>query len=269
MKPLSYYIRGAKIVASQIAIPAHIRKVKQVALDDFQLLVFSNEEVGRRIWLFKTFEVEETKLFSNIVKPDDVCLDIGGNIGYFSMLLAARAKLGHVHVFEPIPINAALINASKELNGFNNITINNLAVGDENGTVSFSVSNDSAYSSLMATGRAAEARNITVPILRIDDYLAEKKISHVDIIKVDVEGAENMVIDGAKGLLASKTKKPRLVLLELFDENLKPFGSSVAAIVEKMRGWGYAPHVTNPDGTLRPFSAEITDVYPNVIFTPV
>jgi FkbM family methyltransferase len=269
MKSLVHYVRGATIMVSQVAVPTHVRKVKQVALRDFQLLVFNNEVVGRRIWLFKTFEVEETKLFSNIVKPDDVCLDIGGNIGYFSMLLAARAKQGHVHVFEPIPINAAMINASKELNGFNNVTTNNLAVGDENGTVSFSVSNDSAYSSIKATGRVAEARNITVPILRIDDYLAERNIKHVDIIKVDVEGAENMVIDGAKGLLTSKTKKPRLVLLELFDENLKPFGSSVAAIVQKMRGWGYAPHVTNSDGTLRPFSAEMTDIYPNVIFTPV
>jgi FkbM family methyltransferase len=268
MKSLGHYVRGATIMASQVAVPTNTRKVKQVALRDFQLLVFSNEAVGRRIWLFKTFEPEETNMFSSIVRPNDVCLDIGGNIGYFSMLMAARATNGHVHVFEPIPINAAMINANKELNGFINVTINNTAVGDENGHVAFSVSNDSAYSSIKATGRVAEARNISVPILRIDDYLTQKNLTRVDIIKVDVEGAENMVIDGAKGLLTSKNNKPRLVLLELFDENLKPFGSSVAAIVEKMRSWGYVPHVANADGTLRPFAPEMTDVYPNVIFTP-
>jgi FkbM family methyltransferase len=266
MKPLSYYLRGSKTVASQIVVPAHIRIVSRIALHDYQLLVFSNEEVGRRIWLFKTFEAEETKLFSNIVKPEDVRFDIGGNIGYFSMLLSARAKQGHVHVFEPIPINAALINASKELNSFNNVTINHLAVGDGNGTVSFS---DSANSSLMAKGRTAEARNISVPILRIADYLPEKRISHFDIIKVEVEGAENIVIDGAKGLLTSKLKKTCLELLQLFDENLKPFGSSVAAIVEKMRVWGCARHVTSLVDTLRPFLAKLQKIYPNLIFKPV
>jgi FkbM family methyltransferase len=269
MNSLSHYVRRTTFLASKIVVRPHTRKVKQVALPDYQLLVYANELVGRLIWIYKSFELEETKLFSNIVKPDDVCLDVGGNVGYFSMLLAARAKQGHVHVFEPVPVNAALINASKELNGFTNVTINNSAVGNENGTVSFSVSIDSALSSIIPTGCMAEARKITVPILRIDDYMAEQKIKHFDIIKVDVEGAENMVIDGAKGLLTSQVKKPRLVLLELFDENLKPFGSSVVEIVEKMRSWGYAPQVTNPDGTLRPFSLEMTNVYQNVIFTPV
>jgi FkbM family methyltransferase len=269
MKSLGHYVQRTTILISQIFLPPKIRKVKQVTLPQFQLLVFANEAVGRLIWLFKSYEPEETELFSSFIKPEDVCLDIGGNIGYFSMIMAARATRGHVHVFEPIVINAAMINANKELNGFKNVTINNTAVGDQKGMVTFSVSDDSAFSSIKATGRFGEAENVSVPILRIDDYLAENKIDHIDIIKVDVEGAENMVIDGAKGLLSSNIKKPRLVLLELFDENLKPFGSSVAAIVEKMRGWGYAAHVTNPNGTLRPFSSEMSNIYPNLIFTPI
>jgi FkbM family methyltransferase len=269
MKSLSHYVQRAIILASHLTIPPTRRKVRHVSLPGFDLLVFANEAVGRPLWLFRSYEPEETALFNRVIKPADICVDIGGNVGYFSMLLASRATQGHVHVFEPIPLNAAMINANRELNGFANVTVNNTAVGDSTGKVSFSISGDSSFSSMIATGRMAEAHNVSVPILRLDDHIAAKKLARVDIMKVDVEGAEDKVIDGAKNLLTSTPVRPRLVLLELFDENLKPFGSSVSAIVSKMRSWGYVPNICTASGSLQPFTPEMTDVHPNVIFTPV
>jgi FkbM family methyltransferase len=255
------------MTVSKALVPGERRHIRQVRGPGFDLLAFINEDVGRVIWLTHAFEVEETHYFQREIRPTDICVDIGGNVGYMSMLFAANAPKGQVHVFEPIELNAALINASAALNGFGNIKVNNVAVGSERGSVKFSVASDSAYSSMIATGRSAEAQSIEVPVTTLDEYVASQLLERVDILKVDVEGAENLVIEGAKNLLSDHSRRPRLVLLELFEDNLKPFGSSVAQCIQRMQSFGYLPHVVLP-GTERlvRFRQEMTNKFYNVLF---
>lgn len=255
------------MLASQALISKKRRQVRHVRLADFDLLALANEDVGRQIVLFGSFEPDETHYFKTIIRPEDVCFDIGGNVGFFSMLMAKCASRGKVHVFEPIPLNAALIGANAALNHFGNLQINNVAVGSEKGSLPFSVSVDSAYSSLHPTDRIAEENTITVPVVTIDGYIAEQGIARVDIMKVDVEGAEDMVIRGAERLLSDPARRPRSVLLELFDINLKPFDSNVLAVVARMVEFGYAAKVLTPGGTdLVPFTPDMANQYYNVIF---
>jgi FkbM family methyltransferase len=254
---------------SRAIMPKGLRKIRNVRLKDFELLAFTNEDVGRQIWLFKSFEPDETHFFSNIIKADDTCFDVGGNVGFFSLLMAKHAHQGKVHVFEPIPLNAAMIRTNAKLNSFGNVTINNVAVGSGEGTVNFSVSIDSAFSSMRATGRIAEAQSIDVPLITLDKYVERSALSRVDIMKVDVEGAEDMVLVGGSALLSDPARRPRMVLLELFDENLIPFGTSVGTIVERMIAFGYSANVLGHGGRhLIPYQSEMANRYYNIIFTP-
>ncbi len=233
------------------------------------MLVFANEDVGRLIWLNGVFEASESIFLEREIRLGDICIDVGGNIGYFSLLMARCARKGHVHTFEPIPLNVAMIHLNTELSGLHNITINQLALSDEDGIVAFSISVDSAYSSMRATGTFSEAQAIAVRAVRLDQYLATQQIERIDIVKIDVEGAEEKVLRGGEALFRDPSRRPRLMMLELYDANLASYDTTVAQIVETMQNWGYAPHTVMEDGSaLVPLDpAKINATY-NIFFTP-
>jgi FkbM family methyltransferase len=262
--------RRGMMLGSQFRAPKGKRLLRHVDVRGFEMLVFVNEDVGRQIWMFGSYEPDETNYFNSIIKADDVCFDVGGNVGYFSLLMSKAASKGTVHVFEPIPMNAALVKTNAELNGLRNVTINNVAVGSEEGMANFSVSIDSAYSSMRATGRIAEAQSIDVPLITLDKYIERSGIERVDIMKVDVEGAEDMVLVGGAALLSDPIRRPRMVLLELFDENLVPFGTNVGTIVDRMIAFGYSANVlADGGGMLVPYYPDMANKYYNIIFSSV
>ena len=92
------------LIASQLVLPRGKRRIVHSFLPDYEMLVFANEDVGRQIWLFGNYEVDETRFFKEQIQPTDICLDVGGNVGYFSLLMSRLASDGSVHVFEPIPM---------------------------------------------------------------------------------------------------------------------------------------------------------------------
>lgn len=267
MNAIHKFFRLLIVLFSFLIVPKGKRCVKYVRLADFEMLVFANEDVGRRIALFHDFEHEEAEYFRKNLKADDTCLDIGGNVGFFSMLMASSCRAGAVHVFEPIPVNAALIGVNIALNDFTNVKVNNVAVADKAGEAQFSISVDSAYSSMHATGRKAEEKSLKVPLVAIDDYLAANHVARVDVMKVDVEGAEGLVIEGASKLLSDAARRPRIILLELFDLNLVPFETSVLKIVERMQAFGYRAQVLAPGAQeLSAFTPDMANKFYNVIF---
>ena len=254
---------------SKILCPSGTRKIVHARINGYSLLVLANEDVGRQIHYMGCYEKVETDYFSKRLNKDYICVDIGGNVGYFSMLMAQKASSGIVHVFEPITLNASMLKASAELNGLFNIRVNQCAVGDTDGEVSFSQSFDSAYSSMIDTDRKPLDRVLTVPIVKLDTYIEHEKIPRVDVLKVDVEGAEEMVVIGAARLLSDQSRRPKFILMELYDGNLKAFGSSVDSIISRLHGFGYHPFVIDKDGDVLPFLAEMKPHYYNVLFVPV
>ena len=151
-----------------------------------------------------------------LVGPDAVCLDVGANIGLYSLGLSHLAPEGRVYAFEPSPGTYGHLQANVETNGAANVEAFNLAVSDTTGTVrfhdfsffsagSFSSDKGSLLSSESYGSQAFEAATTTV-----DDFVADQGIDRVDLIKVDVEGAELSVLAGAEKTLA--TYRPATVL---------------------------------------------------------
>ncbi len=248
MRYVSRKIRRLLLLLAKIVTPPAKRRIRHLQLREFEMLVQANETVGRHLSLFGVYEAPESAYFRGVVRDADICFDVGGNVGYFSMLLAHLAPRGAIHVFEPIPLNAALIAANRELNGFAHIAINACAVGDEAQTLSFTVSTDSAYSSLHDVGRSLALATIPVQMITLDDYVKQHGIPRVDILKIDVEGAEALVLQGAAQLLGDLNRAPRIVLMELYQENMTPFGTSVEQALGTMASFGYRAHTLSEDG---------------------
>lgn len=130
---------------------------------------------------------------AELVRSGDVVIDCGANIGEFSMACAMMG--GRVHAFEPDPteFEAVVANATGDM------TPVNKALWHETDTLKFYDNNSSGDSSLIDTGKAEAV--LEIEAIRLDDYAAGAAIDHVRLIKVEAEGAEPEVLDGAGDLL--------------------------------------------------------------------
>ena len=167
------YLQYAKHRLINLYYPSNKTKIVHTSLNDVEMLVRANEDVGKGI-INKSFEIEELNFILNWLKEDAVFFDVGANTGLFSLLAAAKSEKIHVHAFDPIILNTALLQASIEINSLSNITVNQTCVGDYDGVVEFSVSSDSAYSSIQDSGRKSEHKKLKLPIIRLDTYIKNK-----------------------------------------------------------------------------------------------
>src|SRR5262245_3843816 len=118
-----------RLKVSVIRCPKNKRRVIHSRINGYDLLVLANEDVGRSIYYGGSYEPAESKYLARRISRDSLCIDVGANVGYFTLLMAKVASAGSVHTFEPIPLNTSLLRASIELNGFTNIFVNQSAVG--------------------------------------------------------------------------------------------------------------------------------------------
>lgn len=242
---------------------------QQVHTENFSMLVLLNEVVGREIYTLGYYEKNYSDYLSREILNNDICIDVGGNVGYYSLLMSFAAANGEVHTFEPIGLNADIIRLNASLNSLTNIQVNNLALGKKSGILNFSLTQDSAYSStidsLNSISRDENINLISVEQIKLDDYIAANQIHKVDIIKIDVEGGETNVLHGAEKLLASKSG-PRLIMIELFDEFLIKNGSSSKEIIVYLENFGYYPYYPDADLNLISFKNEDINKIFNVFF---
>jgi FkbM family methyltransferase len=228
------------------------------------LLVRAHEDVGRNIVL-GDFEKQDLQHFLSAARDGDVVFDAGANVGAYCVPVARQCRQARVIAFEPIPLNAALLRASALLNGLDNLEVVQACVSNTTGDIEFSVSEDSAYSSIIDTGRKSEAARLRCRAVTLDAHCAAMGIASPDLIKVDVEGAELCVLRGASRAFADSKSGPRLVMVELYDQNLQAFGTSIGEVVDLMTSRGYRPYVL-VEGQRVPFLAEHHNQHYNVFF---
>ncbi len=140
-------------------------------------------------------EGERTQqLVRRVIRPDMGCIDIGCHIGAFLQTLTTLAPAGRHHAFEPVPHKAAWLRRK-----FPGVTVHQIALGETNGTAEFFV--DAARSSMSGfhTAAAGAAQALQVPCRRLDDAVAPD--AAIGFIKLDVNGAELLVLRGAERLL--------------------------------------------------------------------
>lgn len=227
-----------------------------------KIMVRPHEDVGRAM-VFDEFETTDLRHFMNAIRGDDVVLDIGGNVGAYCLPIAKTHPTAMVVAFEPIPLNAALMNTSRLLNRLTNLEVIQKCVSDSSGRVEFSLAEDSAYSSMIDTHRKAEVEKFSCECVSLDDYCRGRD-RMPDIVKIDVEGAEQKVLQGARSIFAGP-HKPRLALIELYDKNLIVFGATIAEVVRTMVDWGYRAYVL-VNGRKETFVPAHYNVHYNVFF---
>ena len=175
-----------------------LKKTKIFGKYIFYYLV-NDKYIGQRIALEK-YEPYETQLILRQIKKGNTVIDVGANIGYYTVLSADKVgKTGKVYAFEPDKVNFEILKKNIEANNLKNVEIINVAVGSKVGKLKLHKSKENLGDHKLY-GNDKEIEE--VEIIKLDDFLKDKKI---DLTKIDTQGWEPEVIEGAKKII-SKNK---------------------------------------------------------------
>ena len=169
------------------------------------------------------YEILEPKIFEKYLKNSMTVLDLGANIGYYTMLAASKVgPKGRIFAFEPFPDNASLIRASIKENCFYNVVVVEAAVSDHDGSSTFYlspyyISEHSLFDYHYSSGFHTSKKSINVKVLTIDNYLGNN-VGNIkaDFIKMDIEGSETRALKGMKRTLV---ENKHLILMTEFWPN--------------------------------------------------
>ncbi|MCX6213640.1 FkbM family methyltransferase [Spirosoma sp.] len=217
------------ILAHKLGLKEPIDNSKPYNFGDFSMYVDPHDTL--QIINSGKFEETETQTILSFVKANTVMLDIGANMGFYSIRVGQKAVHGKVFAFEPDPGNYATLQKNLVLNNLTNVTAYNAALSDKKETLRlykhpFNVGDYRLYND----GDFTEY--VDVPTLRLDDTIKER----VDLIKIDVQGFEYFVLKGGQALLA---KYMPIVISEFWPRGLYNSGASPADYLSMMQDLGY------------------------------
>lgn len=171
---------------------------------------------------FGSYEKEEAFFVFQIVQDRDLILDIGANLGWYSIQLAKRFENTVIHSFEPIPQTFSVLERNVKLNNIKNVILHNLAIGKAEGAEDFFYfTGGSAIASRVNLLDHGKAVKIGCKITTLDSVVSQLKLEKIDFLKCDVEGSELDVITGG---LQSLTKFLPVIYIELFHGWCEKFG---------------------------------------------
>ncbi len=190
--------------------------------------------------VLRRYEVDKHRLLGRILRPGDVFVDVGANRGDFSVLAGRKVgPMGRVISVEPEPTNVRWLREALAANGIDDVvTVCECAVSDGEGTATLHVSNRSGAHSLM-TEQEGSGEDITVPTRTLDRLLADEGVERPRAVKIDVEGADLLVLRGATELLAAT--EPLVLLIDLHPH----LGADVLAAQDLLTSAGFTlrdPH---------------------------
>jgi FkbM family methyltransferase len=221
---------------------------------DLKVRIYAHDIIGKDIYIKGIFEKAECMFVTGFLKPGMTFFDIGANLGQYTLLGAKQVgSNGQVHSFEPSSRMFSELNFNVSLNGLSNVShLNNVAVSDREGIARLSKyeAGGEVFGSLGNQNWAGKSiiGHEEVKTITLNGYIKEHNISHVDLIKIDIEGAELLALRGAQQLL-SRADAPAIVL-EMADITTDGFGYKALEIWDYLESFGYRMYCFNNKGDI-------------------
>ncbi|WP_287127413.1 FkbM family methyltransferase [Candidatus Cyanaurora vandensis] len=230
---------------------------------DFSILLNLNDKsISRPLLLKGSYEDHVTAVFVDHLHPDARVIDVGANIGYYSLLAASCCPQGQVYSFEPDRKNYQLLTASLAYNGYTQVQAHNLAVSEHNQTLVISDLGNAGNSGSRFTSDNKDqlALHIHGPnpyfqeikAVSLDSFLPDVK---VDVVKMDIEGHEFQALRGMVRIL--KEQRP-ILFLEFSPAGLKLVGRvEPIAMLQFLVGLGYSMGAIERGGQVHALGQDI------------
>lgn len=231
----------------KLAIKRDVSGIQLVSIGGLSMFVDPEDlDLGMPL-IHGEYEPHVTKVFKDHVQAGMGVLDIGANIGYFSMIAASLAgETGVVYAVEPNTNNVKFIELSKRENGFNNIKIINSAAGEDFDILSLNSSYSNGTTAHLSEDQQTLMKSTVVACMPLDNLIpADRKI---DFIKIDIEGFEYRALLGARRLL----EKWRPVIVSEFSPDFMPLtgGNDGPTYLRFLFDLGYTAAIIQKNGEL-------------------
>lgn len=208
------------------------------------------DHIQKDLFWYGHYELDAISIWSHLIQKDSVVIDIGANIGYYTIAASSKATLGHAYAFEPVSFLRNEIEKNIQLNHLNNVTICSYALRDQEQDANVYVSSiDNVGMSGLLPAENFSGRIEAVTTISLDKWLKDQGMEKADIIKMDVEGAELQILLGMKNTLT--TFRPA-ILVEVIESQLTRFGGSVEKLYAFLRFYNYNPYDIIGQCTLKP-----------------
>lgn len=252
--PVSAIVDALTNSAEFRAAQARRQEPTLVSCSEFEIFVQPSDLlIGRAIFLTKQYEPHVTETVRSLLRPGDTFVDIGANLGYFT-LLAARCvgDQGSVIAFEPSPENCRLLHRSLSQNGFKNVQIFEKAIAEAAQCVSFSSGLPHSNARLLRSEElhGLEEWYAQVDAVSLDDALQDI-VTRIDLIKIDIEGAEPRAWQGMQKMV--QRYRP-IILTEYSPELIRETSSCEPRIYLEQLWHGHNIAIIEQSGNMREVS---------------
>lgn len=193
---------------------------------------------------FGSYALPLVETMKRYLRPGDIFLDVGANIGYLSAIAAGLVgPTGQVHCFEPVPDYFERVQKLAELNPDYTIQANRCAAGEEAGECKIYVTREPGQNTMVSKYKSGLeiVSTLDVPVIRLDSYVQEKGIERIAMIKVDAEGFELPILRGLQGYFDKTAHRPAIIC-EIAPGAYPLLGRKVSELANYMADYGYAAH---------------------------
>jgi FkbM family methyltransferase len=216
-----------------------IRKVQ----GSLMLLDIGDVGISRELALKGVHELVSTRQIQTELRPGMRVVEVGANIGYYALIAASIVgDTGHIYAFEPSPHNLRQLRANIALNDLcEKIDVIPMGVGSCNSTQAFHIMSKGNMSSFLLRHEdqiIKRIESIDVEVTSLDSYFEGAADGRIDFVRMDVEGYEEEVIVGMRGILTSD-HPPGGMFIEVHSSLLQDKGSSAAAFFRQLKELGY------------------------------
>lgn len=244
---LAIAIRRSAVLRQAAALwnwvrPLYMQVLKRAASGGLERNINGTDLVLLTPELYSCSEIYEPQVWPEImgsIRPGDTVADVGASIGLYTIAMAKRTgSQGHVYAFEPEPQTVLWLQSNVRLNHLDDrVQVLATVVGAEPGMVEFVDGRGSeSHVATTASTTSSPESVCLVQALTLDSFFADMKL---DILKIDVEGYEEAVLQGGANLLKDIRRAPRIVFIEVHPFAWPGFRVSSESILTMLSGYGY------------------------------
>lgn len=213
----------------------------RLSIDDISFLLHPQGSIAEEVWMGSLQEEKAILFMLRIIQPQTIFIDVGANVGLYALAAAQKIHSENIYALEPCEGTFCVLRKNIRLNQIPNIKAFPIALGDYSGEAQLYI-NSRNKEGLNTLGKPSHpccriVGKETVPIMTLDEFVEGQGISRVDVMKVDVEGAELQVFRGGRNLL--QREDAPLILYESASVCTKGFDYHPVEIMWLLDEWGY------------------------------
>ena len=243
-----FYQKGKNLLGGRgLTKYSFIRKVKNYSHSYLQTdhaevfgnkLFLNKKGLALSISHYGTYEKLEAKIMEEKIKVGNITVDVGANIGLHTLNMARIVgNTGRVFAFEPDPSNFEILEKNVKINNYQNIILEQKAVGDKNGRTTLYQSDHPGMHRIFPQTKQAKGQ-VQVALTSLDKYFIDSNLADkINFIKIDVEGLEFSVLKGMKNIL--KNNKKIKILFEFMPKNTMEAGFTPIELLNYLTSYDF------------------------------